>query len=224
MSKKAMAFCCLVISEAVQAGFSVSIEKDLIELGVSAAVTDQSYLYIGADSNEWLGIGVGYQHRLSSQWTANAYYEFGLENDWLMTDALEVDGVKTKSHFLDFSTTRLFDDYSTKLGITGEFTRNGFTWITVDDSDKYSMYASVARYFQSLYVTGRYEHHYAIDRSDMIDFNQGHANEWEFSIGTMRSIWKIYPYLKANVLSPNGTYYGSQSTNISWSMGGTISF
>ncbi|MCF8779428.1 hypothetical protein LZU85_11525 [Vibrio sp. IRLE0018] len=224
MSKKAMAFCCLIISEAVQAGFNVSIEKDLIELSVSAAITEQSYLYIGTDSNEWLGVGVGYQHRLSSKWTTNAYYEFGLENDWLMNDMLEVDGVKTKSHFLDFSTTRRFDDYSIKMGITGEFTRNGFTWITVDDSDKYSIYASAAHYFQHIYLTGRYEHHYAIDRSDMIDFNQGHANEWEFSIGTMRSIWTIYPYLKATILSPNGTYYGSQNTSVNWTVGGSISF
>jgi hypothetical protein len=206
------------------AGIDLSIEKDVIEIGVTATVTDNTYLYIGGDSNEWLGIGVGYHQFVNSNWKLDSYYEFSLEDDWLMGELAGVDGVKTKTHLIDLSAIRFFDGYSAKFGVTSEFVRNGFTWMTVDDANRYSAYFAAAKYFQHAYVIGKFEFHYAEDKSDMIDFNQGSANEWEISIGTMRPILHIYPYAKVSAFSPNGTYYGMDDIDYSWTIGGRISF
>ncbi len=73
------------------------------------------------------------------------------------------------------------------------------------------------------YVIGKYEYHSAVDKSDMVDFNQGHASEWELT-GTMRSIWHVYPYAKLSAFNPNGTYSGIDKTNYSWTVGSRISF
>ncbi len=206
------------------AGINLSIEKDVSEINISASVTDEIYLSIGADTDDWLGVGVGYSTFLTPNLSINAYYEYGLYDDWLMSEIAEIDGVKTKSHLIDLSMTRYFSDFSLKAGVTAERIRNGFTWLTVDDTNQYSAYLGAAKYYRHIYLAGRYEHHYATDKSDMIDFNQGHANEWELSIGTMKPIWRLYPYAKVSLFSPNGRYYGMQDSDLSWSVGAAISF
>lgn len=224
MKTISIACSAMMLCGSAFAGIDLSIEKDVVELNVTASVTPNTYLFIGGDSDEWVGIGLGYHTFVNPEWKLNAYYECGLENDWLMDEMLGVDGVKTHTHFFDLSATRYFEGYSAKVGITNEYVRNGFTWLTVDDANKYSGYASVAKYFTHVYVSGKYEYHYAVDKSDMIDFNQGQANEWEVSMGTMRAIWKVFPYAQVSAFSPNGTYYGMKNTEFSWTLGGRIAF
>lgn len=206
------------------AGMDLSIEKDVVEISVTASVTDNSYLYIGGDSDSWVALGVGYYAYIDRNWKLASYYEYGLKDDWLLEELAGIDGVKTNTHFVELSATRFWDGYSAKVGVTSEFVRNGFTWITVDDANKYSTYFAVAKYFQHTYLTSRFEYHYAKDKSDMVDFNQGQAGEWEISLGTMRPIWRVYPYAKVSAFSPNGTYYGMNSTEYSWGVGGRLSF
>lgn len=206
------------------AGIDLSIEKDVVEIGVTAAVTKNTYLYIGGDSDNWTGIGLGYHTFINSNWKLASYYEYGLRDDWVLEELVGIDGVKTKTHLIDLSATRFFDGYSAKLGVISEFVRNGFTWITVDDANKYSTYFAGAKYFQHTYLTTRFEYHYAEDKSDMLDFNQGQASELEFSIGTMRPVWHIYPYAKISAFAPHDTYYGMTETNYSWTVGGRMSF
>ena len=206
------------------AGINLSIEKDVSELNISASVNDHIYLSIGADTDDWIGIGAGYQTFLTPSLSVNAYYEYGLYDDWLLNEVADIDGVKTSSHKVDISVNQYFRSYSLKAGVTAERVRNGFTWLTVDDANKYSAYLGAARYFEQVYLAGRYEHHYATDESDMRDFNQGHANEWELSIGTMKPIWHLYPYAKLSLFAPNGTYYGMKSQNVTWTLGASLSF
>ncbi|MGF1720774.1 hypothetical protein L4D20_12115 [Vibrio kyushuensis] len=206
------------------AGFDLSVEKDVIEIGVTASVTDNTYLYIGADSDEWIGMGLGYHTFVSPRWKLSSYYEYGIKNEWLLDETLGVDGVKTNTHLLELSASRFFKGYSTKFGVTGELVRNGFTWLTVDDANKYSAYIAGAKYLQYVYIAGKFEYHYAQDKSDMIDFNQGQASEYELSLGTMKPIWRISPYVKVSAFSPNGTYYGMENTDYSWSVGARLSF
>lgn len=224
MKTTSMACSAMMLCGSALAGMDLSIEKDVVELGVTASITNNSYLFIGTDSDEWLGVGVGYHTFINSQWKLNAYYEYGQTNDWLMDEMTGVDGIKTHSHQLELSATRYFTGYSAKFGVTNEYIRNGFTWITVDDANKYSAYASLAKYFDHVYLAGKYEHHYAKDKSDMVDFNQGQASEWELSVGTMRPIWKIYPYAQITMLSPIGTYYGVTQAELNWTVGGRLSF
>lgn len=224
MNNISIACSAMMLCTSAIAGIDISIEKDVLELGVTASVTDNAYLFIGGDTDEWIGIGLGYHTFLTPQWKANAYYEYGLENDWLVDEILGIDGVKTHTHFIELSATRYFEKYAAKFGVTNEYVRNGFTWITVDNANKYSGYASLVKYFKHLYVSGKYEYHYAQDKSDMTDFNQGQANEWELSIGPMRPIWKVYPYAQISAFSPNGTYYGMNKTDFNWTIGGRISF
>ncbi|WP_232772400.1 hypothetical protein [Psychromonas sp. Urea-02u-13] len=94
----------------------------------------------------------------------------------------------------------------------------------MDDANKYSAYFATAKYFKHAYVIGKFEYHYAQDKSDMVDFNQGQASEWELTTGTMRSIFHLYPYAKISAFSPNGTYYGINNTDYSWTVGARISF
>ncbi|ANU35604.1 hypothetical protein RJD38_03150 [Vibrio scophthalmi] len=224
MNKISLAIACLGLAGSVSAAVNFSLEKDFVEIGLSAALTERSYLFVGADSDDWLGVGIGYKYQPNPHWRLHAYYEYGLYDDWLLNDMADIDGVKTKSHLVDLSATRYWQQYSLKAGVTAERVRNGFTWITVDDANKYSAYAGIARYFQHIYLSGRYEHHYATDESDMIDFNQGHANEWEVSIGTMKPIWHFYPYAKVGLFSPNGSYYGMTNSEVTWTIGGAFSF
>lgn len=202
----------------------MSIEKDVLEIGVTAAVNPSSYLYIGADSNEWLAVGLGYHKFTSPSWKVAAYYEYGLANDWLMDEMVGVDGVKTKTNMLELTATKYLNRYSVKFGAKTERIRNGFTWITVDDADKYAVHVGAAHVFKHLYLSGKYEHHYAIDRSDMLDFNQGRASEWELSLGSVKPIWRLFPYAKLSALLPHGKYYGSEKTTYSWTFGGRLSF
>lgn len=206
------------------AGIDLSIEKDVVEIGVTAAVTDNTYLYIGGDSDEWIGIGVGYHKFVNQNWKLASYYEYGHSDDWLLGELAGIDGVKTKTHLIELSATRFFQGYSAKFGVTSEFVRNGFTWITVDDANKYSTYLAAAKYFEHAYLTGKFEYHYADDKSDMVDFNQGQASEFEVTAGTMRSYWKVFPYAKISAFSPNGTYYGMDKTDYNWTIGGRVSF
>ncbi len=225
MKTISIAGSALMLCTSAMAGFNLSIEKDVFELGITASIVDNTYLFIGTDSTEWLGVGIGYHTFITPSWKVNGYYEYGLENDWLLNEMVGIDGIKTNTHFYDISATRYFDNYSAKIGVTTEFVRNGFTWLTVDDANKYSAYLGMAKYFDNIYLAGRYEYHYAQDKSDMVDFNQGAANEWELSIGAMRPIWdRFYPYGKLTAFSPNGTYYGMNSVNYSWSVGGMISW
>ena len=133
-------------------------------------------------------------------------------------------GSKTNSHQVDLSVTRYFKHSSIKLGATSEYVRNGFTWLTVDDVNRYSAYISATRYFEHVYLSSKYEHYLAIDKSDMEDFNQGYANVWELSLGSMHSILKFYPYAKVSIFDPNGTYYGQSSSDVTFSINGTFSF
>ena len=224
MKNISVACGAMMLCASAVAGIDLSIEKDVVELGVTASVSDSTYLFIGGDTDQWVGIGIGYHKFLNPRWKVNAYYEYGLENDWLMDELVGVDGVKTHTHLFELSAIRYFKNYSAKIGVTNEYIRNGFTWMTVDNANKYSGYLSVAKYFQHIYLSGKYEYHYAQDKSDMIDFNQGQASEWELSTGTMRPIWKVYPYAKISAFSPNGTYYGMENVDISWTMGGRVSF
>ncbi|WP_217495092.1 hypothetical protein [Vibrio sonorensis] len=221
---KIMPFIAVVFSAPLYAAINISIEKDLIELGLTASVTDNTYISIGADTDDWIGLGAGYQTFLSPDLRLSAYYEYGLYDDWLMKDIAGIDGVKTQSHQIDLSATQYFDGFSVKGGVTAERIRNGFTWLTVDDANNYSAYIGTAHYFNHLYISGRYEHHFAVDKSDMTDFNQGHANEWELTLGTMKPLWRFYPYAKMTVLDPNGTYYGLSNSEVSWKIGGSFSF
>ncbi|MDD9156524.1 hypothetical protein PVK64_10020 [Aliivibrio sp. S4TY2] len=214
----------MMLCSSAIAGIDLSIEKDVVEVGVTAAVTKNTYLYIGGDNDNWVGLGIGYHQFVNQNWKLASYYEYGLKDDWLMSEVAGIDGVKTKTHFIELSATRFFDGYSTKVGMTTEFVRNGFTWITVDNANKYSGYVSAAKYFQHAYITSKYEFHYAEDRSDMLDFNQGQASELEFSIGTMRPVWHIYPYAKISAFTPHDTYYGMTETEYSWNVGGRLSF
>ncbi|GLO62545.1 hypothetical protein MACH09_30530 [Vibrio sp. MACH09] len=206
------------------AGIDLSVEKDVVEIGVTAAVTSNTFLFIGGDSDSILETGIGYHKFVNRNWKLSSYYQYGLKNDWLMNEIAGVDGVKTNTHLIDLTATRYFEHYSAKFGVTSEVIRNGFTWLTVDDANKYSSYFAVAKYFQHTYLTGKYEYHYAEDKSDMVDFNQGRASEWELSMGTMRPLWHIYPYAKISALSPNGTYYGMDKTEYNWTIGGRLSF
>ena len=224
MKKISIVAACLAVAGPAPAAINFSVEKDFVEIGLNAPLTDDSYLFVGADSDDWLGVGIGYQYQPNPYWRLNAYYEYGLYDDWLMNEVAEIDGVKTSSHMVDLSASRFWQQYSIKAGITAERVRNGFTWLTVDDANKYSAYAGVAHYFQHVYLSGRYEHHYATDESDMLDFNQGHANEWEVSIGTMMPIWHFYPYAKVSLFTPNGTYFGLEKSQITWTVGGAFSF
>ncbi|WP_375322069.1 hypothetical protein [Aliivibrio logei] len=214
-----MMFCTSAL-----AGIDLSIEKDVVEVGVTAAVTQNTYLYIGGDNENWVGVGIGYHAFVNSNWKLASYYEYGLKDDWILEELAGIDGVKTKTHFVELSATRFFDGYSTKFGVTSEFVRNGFTWITVDDANKYSTYISGAKYFQHAYISSRFEYHYADDKSDMLDFNKGQASELELSIGTMRPIWHVYPYAKVSSFNPNKSYYGMTDTNYNWTVGGRVSF
>ncbi|MDA0149117.1 hypothetical protein [Vibrio sp. LaRot3] len=207
-----------------QAAINFSIEKDFAELGLTAPLNDNSYLFVGADTDDWLGVGIGYKLQASPFLHFNFYYEYGLYDDWLMKEIADIDGVKTKSHKAEMSVNRFWHKHSVKAGVTAEAVRNGFSWLTVDDANKYSAYLGIARYFEHVYLSGRYEHHYATDQSDMVDFNQGHANEWEVSIGTMKPIFNFYPYAKVSLLDPNGTYYGMNNSNVTWTIGGAFSF
>lgn len=225
MKTISIAGSALILCTSAMAGFNLSIEKDVLELGVTASVVDNTYLFIGTDTTQWLGVGIGYHTFLSPAWKVNAYYEYGLESDWLLDEMAGIDGVKTNTHFHEVSATRYFEHSSAKIGITTELIRNGFTWLTVDNANHYSAYIGAAKYFDKIYLAGRYEYHYAQDKSDMIDFNQGSANEWEVSIGAMRPVWsKVYPYGKITSFSPNGIYYGMNSVEYSWTVGGMISW
>ncbi len=213
----------VLLSAQANSDVTVSIEKDFFELGLYASLFDNSYLFVGADTDDWLGVGIGYRHELSKQWRLDAYYEYGLYDDWLMHE-IGVDGVKTSSHQVDLSATRYFQSSAFKFGITAEHIRNGFTWLTVDDVNRYSAYLGYSYYFEHVYVASKYEHYMAIDQSDMEDFNQGHANVWELSLGSMHSFFNFYPYAKVSVFDPNGTYYGQTNSDITFSINGTFSF
>jgi len=223
MKKLSIACLATMLSAASYADVTVSIEKDFFELGLYASLTDNSFLFVGADTDGWLGVGTGYRHNFNHQWRMDAYYEYGLYDDWLMHE-VGIDGVKTTSHQIDLSVTRYFEHTSLKVGATAEYIRNGFTWLTVDDVNKYSAYVGATRYFEHVYVAAKYEHYMAIDQSDMEDFNQGHANVWELSLGSMHSIFKFFPYVKVSVFDPNGTYYGLTNSNVTFSINGTFSF
>lgn len=223
MNKLSIACLACTLSTASYADVTVSIEKDFFELGLYATLTDNSFLFVGADTDDWLGVGAGYRHNFNHQWRMDAYYEYGLYDDWLMHE-VGIDGVKTSSHQIDLSVTRYFEKTSLKVGGTGEHIRNGFTWLTVDDVNKYSAYVSATRYFKHVYVGAKYEHYKAIDQSDMEDFNQGHANVWELSLGSMHSVFNFYPYAKVSVFDPNGVYYGLSNSDITFSINGTFSF
>ncbi|NOH79061.1 hypothetical protein F0231_04810 [Vibrio sp. RE86] len=222
---KKLSIACLagLISHSAMANITVSIEKDFLEFGIYAPLFDEAYLFVGADTDDWLGVGVGYYYDINPQWKLGAYYEYGLYDDWLMHE-VGIDGVKTSSHQVDLSATHYFTKSAAKIGITAEHVRNGFTWITVDDVDKYSIYLSASHYLQHVYFTGKYEHYLAIDQSDMEDFNQGHANIWELSIGSMHPLFNFYPYTKVSVFDPNGTYYGQRNSDVTFSINGTFSF
>ncbi|RJX74329.1 hypothetical protein DZ860_04170 [Vibrio sinensis] len=224
MYKLSIAAACLLFTGHSAAAVNFSIEKDFVEIGLTAPLTDESYLFIGADSDDWIGIGVGYQYQTAAHWRLNAYYEYGLYDDWFIEEVTSIDGIKTSSHMIDLSASLFWQKYSFKSGVTAERIRNGFTWITIDDTNKYSVYTGAVRYFEHIYLAARYEHHYATDESDMLDFNQGHANEWEVSIGTMKPIWHFYPYAKVGLFSPNGTYFGMESSQVTWTIGGAFSF
>ncbi|ROV61099.1 hypothetical protein EGH82_06375 [Vibrio ponticus] len=224
MKTISIACSAMMLCFPAMAGINISIEKDVSELNLSASVTDNIYLSIGADTDDWVGIGAGYQTFITPSLTLNAYYEYGLYDDWLLNEVADIDGVKTKSHKIDLSLNRYFASFSLKAGLTAERVRNGFTWLTVDDANKYSVYLGTAHYFEHAYLAGRYEHHYATDESDMLDFNQGHANEWEISVGTMKPIWHVYPYAKVSLFTPNGTYYGLENNEVTWTLGASLSF
>lgn len=214
----------LMLCTSAFGGIDLSIEKEVVEIGVTAAVTNNTYLYIGGDTDNWIGIGIGYHKFINRNWMLASYYEFGLSDDWLLDELAGIDGVKTNTHLFELSATRFFDGYSTKFGVTSEFVRNGFTWITTDNANKYAAYFAVAKYFQHIYMTNRFEYHYAEDKSDMVDFNQGQAAEWELSIGTMQPVLHIYPYAKVSIFRPNDTYYGMNDIDYRWTVGGRISF
>lgn len=214
----------MVLCSSALAGIDLSIEKDVVELGVTASVTDNTYLYVGGDSDEWLGVGLGYHTFVSPVWKLNAYYEHGISNDWLLSEMFEIDGVKTNTHLIELSASRFYKSRSLKFGVTSEFVRNGFTWITVDNANKYSAYIAGASYYNHIYVTGKVEHHYAEDKSDMLDFNQGQANQYEISIGTMQPIYNLHPFAKVTAFSPVDSYYGMDKTDYSWTVGARLSF
>jgi hypothetical protein len=151
-------------------------------------------------------------------------YEYGISNDWLLSEMFEIDGVKTNSHLFELSASRFFKRHSLKFGVSSELIRNGFTWITVDNANKYSAYVAGATYYNHVYVTTKVEHHYAVDKSDMLDFNQGQANQYEISLGTMKPIWQVYPFAKITAFSPVDTYYGMEKTDYSWTVGARLSF
>ncbi|WP_117235328.1 hypothetical protein [Vibrio maerlii] len=211
------------ISSASLADVTVSVEKDFFELGLYASLFDNSYLFVGADTDDWLGVGVGYRYDVNQRWRLSAYYEYGLYDDWLMHE-LGIDGVKTSSHQLDLGATRYFTQSAINLGITGEHVRNGFTGLTVDDVDRYSAYVGYSYYFEHVYLSSKYEHYMAIDKSDMKDFNQGRANVWELSVGSMKSFYKFFPYAKVSIFDPNGSYYGLTNSDVTFSINGTFSF
>lgn len=213
-----------MLSASAMAGIDISIEKDVLEVGVNASVTDNTYLFIGGDTDGWVGIGIGYHQFLDREWKANIYYEYGLEEEWLLNELANIDGAKTHNHLFELSATRYLENYSTKLGITTELVRNGFTWLTVDNANKYSMYMGVSYYLKHVYLSTKYEHYIAVDKSDMQNFNQGHANIWEFSLGTIKSFYNFFPYVKVSVFDPNGTYYGLSNSDVTLSINGTFSF
>ena len=222
---KKLSIVCLasLLSSPALADVTVSIEKDFLEIGLYAPLFDNTYLFVGADTDDWLGVGLGFRHDFNQQWRLNAHYEYGLYDDWLMHE-IGVDGVKTSSHQLDLSLTRYLKHASLKIGATGEHIRNGFTWLTVDDVNKYSVYLGAAYYFEHVYLSSKYEHYLAVDKSHMEDFNQGHANVWEFSLGSMHSLFNFYPYVKVSVFDPNGVYYGQSNSDVTFSINGTFSF
>lgn len=223
MKKHSIAALALALSHTATANVTVSIEKDFLEIGLYASLFDDVYLFVGADSDDWLGVGVGHRYEINPQWRLSSYYEYGLYDDWLMHE-VGIDGVKTTSHQIDLSATRYFKQASVKFGTTAEYIRNGFTWLTVDDVNKYSLYLGASYYFEHLYLSSKVEHYYAVDKSDMENFNQGHANVWELSLGSMHSIFNFYPYAKVSVFDPNGVYYGQSNSDVTFSINGTFSF
>lgn len=224
MNKIAIAMIVLMLSTSSVAGIDISFKKDVLEIGVTANVYNNSYLYVGADSADWAAVGLGYQRFVSQTWKVAGYYEFGLVNDWLMNEVVGVDGVKTKKHRLEFMATKYNQNYSTRFGVKSEFIRNGFTGITVDDANKYSGQFGLARIFKHIYLSGKYEYHYAVERSDMLDFNQGRASEWEISIGGTRPILRLYPFASVSALVPHGIFYGSEDVDYSWTLGARLTF
>ncbi|CAH0525686.1 hypothetical protein [Vibrio hippocampi] len=224
MKTISMACGAVMLCSSAFAGIDLSIERDVVELGVTAPVTDNTYLYIGGDSSEWVGMGLGYHAFISPRWKIDSYYEYGIKNDWLLSEMVGADGVKTNTHLVKLSASRFFNGYSVKFGVTGEFIRNGFTWITVDDANKYSAYVAGAKYLQHVYLSSKFEYHYSQDKSDMVDFNQGQASEYELSLGTMKSIFNVFPYATVSALVPNGVYYGMNKADYSWTIGGRLSF
>ena len=95
MKKLSIACLASVLSTAAAADVTVSIEKDFFELGLYASLSENAFLFVGADTDGWLGVGTGYRHNFNLQWRMDAYYEYGLYDDWLMQE-VGVDGVKNE--------------------------------------------------------------------------------------------------------------------------------
>lgn len=214
----------MLLSFPALSGLDVSIEKDVIELNATANVSRNTYLFIGADSNDWMGLGLGYHQFVSKEWKVASYYEFGLANDWLMDELAGIDGVKTRSHLIELSMTRFFERYSIKFGTKSEFVRNGFTWLTVDNANKFSAFVGASSAYSYVYFSAKYEYHYSIDKSDMENFNQGNASKFEISLGASKPILYVYPYVKVSAFVPHGTYYGTDLVSYSWTLGGRLNF
>lgn len=212
--KKTLFFILSSLPSVALAGFNFSYADEIVELGYSVDIKDNSYLYLGADSSNWFAVGYGHSYLFETLTRVSGYYEYAQWDNVLLGDF----GVRTKSNLFDLSVTQFFISSSIKIGAKYEL---------IDDSgwefeagNKQSIYTGYSYYFDNWYVSSTYTHSYRQYDDELwgdsdSDFR---ANEIELTLGLSR-IWKVSPYVKTTAFRAhsNDTYY-------SWSIGGSIAW
>ncbi|MDG3086299.1 hypothetical protein P7F88_09345 [Vibrio hannami] len=196
------------------AGLSFSYSEEVIELGYSVDIKDNSYLYVGADTSNWFAVGYGYSHLFESYTRVAGYYEFAQWDNILLGDF----GVKTKSNLLDLSISQFFMNSSVKLG--GKYELIDDSGWEFEAGDKRSIYTGYSYYFDKWYLSSTYTHSLRTFSDELwgdsdSDFR---SNEVELTVG-VGNIWKMSPYLKTTAYKSQG-----QETHYSWSLGGSFTW
>ncbi|MCG9649711.1 hypothetical protein L1D24_14135 [Vibrio brasiliensis] len=212
--KKTLFFILSSLPSVALAGFNFSYADDIVELGYSLDIKDNSYIYLGADSANWFAIGYGHSHLFESLTRISGYYEYSQWDNVLLGEF----GVKTQSNLLDLTVTQFFESYSIKLGAKYEL---------IDDSgwefeagDKQSVYTGYSYYFDNWYLASTYTHSYRRYDDDLWGDSDSNfrSNEVELTLGINR-IWKVSPYIKTTAYRAH-----SSDTYYSWSLGGTFAW
>ncbi|OEE51547.1 hypothetical protein A1OS_05705 [Enterovibrio norvegicus] len=214
MIKNILLMSLLLSPAMASANMNVSYSGNILELGYSVDIKDDSYLYLGADSANWFAVGYGHAYMFENYVRLSGYYEYSQWDNVLLGDF----GVRTNSHLIDLSVTKFFPASSIKFG--GKYELIDDSGWEFEAGDKQALYTGYSRYFEKWYASATYTHSLRQYDDEMWGDSDSdyRSNELELTLG-WNQVWKVSPYIKGTAFRMYG-----DNTGYSWSVGGSVSF